>query len=246
MNHTLELLLNHSSVRDFKETTINRNIINIIIKTAQMAPTSSHYQAYTIIGVEDVMKKHLLSDIAGGQSWVKEAPLVLLFCGDLYRANKYYRNIDSKVLSNTELYTVATTDASLAAQNAFIAAKSLGLDGVFVGGIRNNVELVSKEFKLPDLVFPLFLLCLGFSKDEIKTKIKPRLPQAVIHKSNFYNSQNDDELIKLYDMKVKEYYKDRTSGKIKDKWTERCGKSLMEKTRYEVGKFFRSIELFKS
>ena len=140
MDKTIELLLNHKSIRKYTDQQVSQETIDIIISSAQMAPTSSHFQAYTIIEVKDLKKRRLLADWAGGQKWVESAPLVLLFCGDLFRAEKYYEDIDKDALTNTESYTVATIDAALAAQKAFIAGQALGLGGVCVGGIRNEVE----------------------------------------------------------------------------------------------------------
>jgi len=243
MNETINLLLNHMSIRRYKDKVIDRETVDTIIKCAQMAPTSSHFQAYTIIEVKDQAKKDFLSETAGGQRWVKEAPLVLLFCADLNRGKKYYEGTDNEVFSNTECYTVSVVDASLAMQKAFIAAQSLGLGGVVVGGIRNDVEALTREFKLPEMVAPLYLLCLGYP-DEVPG-VKPRLPQEEIHKVDFYDDSKQDELINEYNNTVSEYYNKRTDGKTKDRWTERCGRLLMAKTRDDVGFFFRKIGLLK-
>ena len=243
MNETINLLMNHMSIRKYKDDPIDRETVNTIIKCGQMAPTSSHFQAYTIIEVKSQAKKHFLAELAGGQKWVKNAPLVLLFCADLNRGNKYYEAADNEIFSNTECYTVAVIDASLAMQKSFIAAQSLGLGGVVVGGIRNDVEGISMEFKLPDMVAPLFLLCLGYPDEN--PGLKPRLPQEEIHKINFYDDTNQDQLIDDYNATVKEYYIERTGGKIQDRWTERCGSALMAKPRYGVGYFFRKIGFLK-
>jgi len=234
-------LLNHMSIRKYQDKPISREAEDKIIKCAQMAPTSSHFQAYTIIEVKDQEKKNFLAEVAGGQKWVTEAPLVLLFCADLNRGKKYYEGTDKAVFSNTECYTVAVIDASLAMQKAFIAAQSLGLGGVVVGGIRNDVEALSNKFKLPDMVAPLYLLCLGYPDET--PGLKPRLPQEEIHKIDYYDDRKQDQLIDEYNETVKEYYVKRTNGKTQDRWTEHCGRFLMAKTRDEVGIFFRKIGL---
>ena len=238
MNETINILMNHMSVRKYKDKPVDREIINTIIKCGQMAPTSSHFQAYTIIEVKDE-KKVSLSHIAGGQHWIKEAPLVLLFCADLNRGYKYYEDTDKKVFSNTESYTVAVIDTALVLQKALIAAQSLGLGGVVVGGIRNDVETVSRIFKLPDMVAPICLLCLGYPDEN--PGLKPRLPQEEIHKIDYYDDSKQDAYINEYNDIIKNYYIRRTNGKEQDTWTLRCGKALMKKTRDDVGYFFRKI-----
>lgn len=243
MDKSIGILMGHKSIRKYTDQTVTQETIDTIISCAQMAPTSSHFQAYTIIEVKNPRKREFLAEIAGGQSWVIKAPLVLLFCGDLYRGSKYYEGDNLDILCNTESYTVATIDAALAAQKALIAGQMMGLGGVFVGGIRNKVELITKEFNLPNLAFPLFALCMGYPADD--PGIKPRLPKEVIHKIDSYDETKNNELIAEYNNTVSEYYKERTNGREKDRWTERCTKSLNEKPRYNVGEHFRNIGLLK-
>lgn len=241
MDQTIEILLNHKSIRKYTDNSVSQETVDTIISCGQMAPTSSHFQAYTIIEIKDQKKRKLLAEWSGGQKWVETAPLVLMFCGDLHRAGKYYEDIDLDILGNTESYTVACVDAALAAQKALIAAQALGLGGVCVGGIRNEVEKVQEEFKLPKLVFPLFALCLGYPDQE--PGLKPRLPQEVVHKVDFYDEGKDENLIEEYNRTVSNYYEERTRGKEKDRWTERSGKYLSAKPRYNIGEFFKKIGL---
>jgi nitroreductase len=134
INQTVKLLLGHASVRKYQDKEVGEEMVEAIVQCAQRAPTSSHLQAYTIIEVRDEEKREILSGIADGQKWVKEAPLVLLFCADLHRGREYLVLEDKGVFGNTDLFMVAVADAALAAQNALIAARSMGLGGVFVGG----------------------------------------------------------------------------------------------------------------
>lgn len=243
MNNTIEMLLNHKSIRKYKDKPISEEMIDNIISCAQMAPTSSHFQAYTIIEVKDKKKREFLAEEAGGQDWVIKAPLVLLFCGDLHRGKVHYEDINPKVFKNTEQYTIGTIDAALAGMKALIAAQALGLGGVFVGGIRNDVESVSKEFKLPELVYPLFALCIGYPDDD--PDLKPRLPQGVVRKVDFYDESKDEELIAQYNKTMSDYYLERTDGKEGNNWSQRCGMYLKGKARTDVGKFFREIGLLE-
>lgn len=60
----------------------------------------------------------------------------------------------------TENFIVATVDVALAAQNAAVAAESLGLGIVYIGGIRNRSEEVAELLGLPYLAYPVFGMCL--------------------------------------------------------------------------------------
>ncbi len=237
MNAVLDLLMGHRSIRKYKKQSVEEEKVKAIIEAAQWSATSGHFQAYTIIRVNDSQKRQAISELAGGQKWVVECPLFLMFCGDLNRSKKNWQGIDPKVLSNTEFFTMATIDAALAAQNAYTAAASLGLGGVYVGGIRNDIKAVSEVLSLPEYVYPLFGICLGYPAEN--PGLKPRLPMDVIYKVDDYNDSEDSTLIAAYDNEILDYYKKRSDGKIQDTWTTRSGGALMAKTREEVGPALR-------
>lgn len=238
-NDMINLLMNHVSIRRFKDKEVDKKTLDTIIECAQMAPTSNNLQTYTIIEVKDEKKKEELSRISGGQPWVVKAPVVLLFCADLNRSKKYVHVGNTEVFSNAELYTIAAVDTALAAQKALIAAQSLDLGGVVIGGMRNDMEEVHNIFELPELVAPLFLLCLGYPDDN--PSLKPRLPKDVIHKVDYYDETKDDELIDEYNETMKTYYSQRTGGKGNETWTEKSGKAFSGSSRDETGEFLRSI-----
>lgn len=61
-----------------------------------------------------------------------------------------------------EQLLLGCVDTALMGQNALVAAESLGLGGVFIGGIRNHIADVTSLLALPQQVLPLFGLCLGY------------------------------------------------------------------------------------
>lgn len=238
MNDMIALLQNHRSIREYTKESVDEETIDLILRSAQRASTSSHFQAYTIIEVRSDEKKEVLYRASGNQPWILKAPLLLLFCGDLHRGRTYYEEVDPEVFSNTECYTVATIDCALAAQNAMIAAESMGLGGVFVGGIRNDVACIYAAFELPDGVFPLFVLCLGYPHQN--PTIKPRLIQEQVHKIDTYTQKQDDERMECYNAIVSDYYQEREAEGLQETWTRHCGKLLASKSRDYLGAYLKS------
>lgn len=238
MNQTIELLMRHHSVRKYEARAVPEEVKELIVRCAQMAPTSSYFQAYTIIEIEDTESRKVLAEAAGGQEWVIKAPLVLLFCADLNRGKQLLEVGDPEVFGNVECYTVAVVDAALAMQKAFVAAQSLGLEGVVVGGVRNDMETIKKAAKLPELVMPLCLLCLGYPAEN--TPVKPRLPLELVWKKDQYGREVDRDDISQYDESVGRYFSELTDGEDSYTWTERCAHALEMKPRYQVGDFARS------
>lgn len=240
MNETIEQLMRHRSIRKYKDTPISRETVKTLIACGQAASTSSHWQQVTVIEVQDTQLRLKLAHCAGDQAWVVTAPLVLLFCADLNRAAQYFsESLNRDNLSNTESYTVAVIDTAIAAQNVMVAAESMGLGGVFIGGIRNEIEEVANMFNLPALTAPLFGMCLGVPDQD--PGLKPRLPIDIIHKVDGYTQIGDAQNMADYDKTISAYYKERTRGREEESWTVRSAKAMMAKPRENVGPFLRKV-----
>lgn len=235
MNETIKLLLSHSSCRSFLDKPVPEEVAEAIIKCAQRAPTSSYLQAYTIIRVEDKEKRKLLAEYAGGQEWVEKAGLVLLFCADLHRLEVMLDVKDKNVLHNTELYTVAVTDAALASSRALVAAQAMGLGGVFVGGVRNETEKMAELFELPQMVFPMYAVCMGYP-DKIPPQ-RPRMAAKMISAVDGYPDITGPEQLTDYEKEVSEYFLDITNGRSGRGWIARAEHAISIKPRYGVGDF---------
>lgn len=231
-NETIDLLLAHRSVREFLDKPVDEETVHTILACAQKAPTSSYLQAYSIIRVEDPAKRAVLAEYAGGQEWVIKAPLVLLFCADLYRQEMLVKPDDPHVLHNTELYTVSVIDAALAAQKALIAAQALGL-----GGVRNETEKMARLFALPEMVFPMFLLCLGYPKTVPPQR--PRLAEALICDTDRYPAIPNKQQLADYEEEVRQYFLQASGGRSDRGWTPRCCYAISKKPRYEVDNFLK-------
>ena len=243
MNETINLLKSHKSIRKYKNQPIEAEKLKSIIECAQCASTSSFIQAYTIINVIDIDNRKKIAYLAGDQSHVEQCPLFLVFCADLNRS-KTSCEINDKIMAdvNAETFIIATVDASLAAQNALIAAESLGLGGVYIGGIRNNPEEICKILNIPSGVYPVFGMCLGYPSDNPDKK--ERLPMDVVFKTDTYNTAGDAKLIKEYDDYIMDYYEKRTKGKRLDTWTDQVS-GLMSKPQRPHMKGFLDKQGFR-
>ena len=235
MDKTIELLMAHSSCRSFQDKPVPEDVADTIINCAQHAPTSSYLQAYTIIKVDDKEKRKALAQFAGGQEWVEKAGLALLFCADLHRLDVMLDVADKNVLHNEELYTVAVTDAALASSRALVAAQALGLGGVFVGGVRNETEKMAKLFGLPELVFPMYVVCMGYPA-EVPPQ-RPRMDARLISAVDTYPEITGPEQLADYEKEVSDYFLNITNGRSGRGWIARAEHAISVKPRYSVGEF---------
>lgn len=235
MNETIQLLMKHRSIRRFTKQPVPREQLELIIAAAQMASTSSNVQAYSIIHVVDTERRQKLAAMAGNQAYIEECPIFLVWCADLFRLREAYGlHGDTKdaFMHTAENLVVATVDVALAAQNAAVAAESMGLGIVYIGGIRNQIEQVSELLELPELVYPVFGMCIGYPDQQ--PELRPRLPmEAVLHMDKYLSKPYRTALAN-YDSVTKAYMLKRSAGKISKGWTEGIHAKLAKPTRLQV------------
>lgn len=167
----------------------------------QSAPTSSNLQPWSVIAVRDPERKSALAALANNQQFINEAPLFLVWIADLGRARRLAQRSDAPLAAADYLEStiIGFVDTSLAAQNAVVAAESLGLGTVFVGAIRNKPLEVAEVLGLPQHTIATFGLAIGTPDPGENAGIKPRLPrQAVLH-HEIYDAEGADAHIPAYD-----------------------------------------------
>lgn len=218
------LLLKHKSIRQFRREPVNRELIKQIITCAQHAATSEFIQSYTVIHITDeVLKKRIYEEVAN-QKTILNAPEFFVFCADVNRlimAGKMNgKEAPESYVQATETFLMASVDTAIAAQNAVIAAEAEGLGCTYIGGIRNNLEGLIKMLHLPKGVYPVFGMVMGYPAEDTEATAKPRLPLEVIYKENVYNTENDEEHLKVYDEVIRNYYIERTNGERNETWTQ--------------------------
>lgn len=238
-SEVISLIHKHQSIRKFKRQAISPEELESIISSAQKASSSSNMQAYSIVGVTDQEQKHRLAELAGNQPYIAECSHFLVFCADLYRLQQVAKKHDVDAvpaLEYTEMFMIATIDAALAAQNAALAAESIGLGIVYIGGIRNRPQEVAELLELPQFVYPVFGMCVGYPDQDPGPK--PRLPQQSVYFENKYSSyeQVKDQL-EEYDQTMSAYLDQRTQGKRKESWSEMMSKSLSQPRRTHMKDF---------
>lgn len=225
MTPTIDLLCSHRSIRAFTEQGIDDAQRRAIIAAAQAASTSSFLQCSSIVRITDREKRHALAELAGGQSWVTDAPEFWVFCADF---NRHLQICPDAQLGRAEQLLLGCVDTALMAQNAMVAAESLGLGGVFIGGIRNNIADVTALLELPKFVLPLFGFCIGYPS--ASPDVKPRMPQAMLVHENSYH-QVDKTVLAEYDQQITEYYQQRDSNQRSETWSDLIQRLIVKETR---------------
>jgi nitroreductase len=220
VNDTIEKLLSHRSVRAYRSGPLDEGTLELLVAAAQSASTSSNLQAWSVVAVEDSERKVRLAKLCNDQQHIVDAPLFLAWIADLSRLRKVagQAGFPGEGLDYFEAFLFAVIDAALAAQNAVIAAESLGLGTVYIGALRNRPEEVAAELKLPTEAFAAFGLVVGWPDPTVPAAVKPRLPQSAILHREEYDAEPQNPSISRYDETISGFY--ASQHLPQQKWTE--------------------------
>jgi FMN reductase [NAD(P)H] len=222
MNQTIQLLRNHRSVREFDtEKEVSEGQIQVIIEAALAGPNWINGQQVSVIEVRKPERKAALAKAAGNQRWIEEAPVFLVFCMDFYRAKlaAEKNGTEFKIVEDLEAIIIGSTDVGIALGSAVIAAESMGLGIVPIGGLRRNPQTFVDLLNLPEYVFPISGLVVGYPKSVPAQK--PRLPIKATLQKEQYDAKIQKEIIDQYDQTISSYMSERTSGKDTSDWSSK-------------------------
>lgn len=188
MNEIIKNLMERKSMRVYEDREISQTDKELILKSAMAAPSAGCQQMYTIIDVTDQKLKDTLAITCDNQPFIATAKMVLIFCADF---QKWY---DAFVLGGCEPrkpsvgdFVLACEDATIAAQNAVVAAESLGIGSCYIGDIMENYEKHQALLHLPDYVFPAVMLVFGYPTQAQKER--PKLERAdlsfIVHENGY-------------------------------------------------------------
>ncbi|MFL1407167.1 oxygen-insensitive NADPH nitroreductase [Marinobacter sp. M1N3S26] len=236
MNQVIDLLKSHRSIRKFTDQSIPRDLFLELIRAGQSAATSSHVQAYSIIHVRNPDNREKIAELAGGQPYIATCSDFLVFCADMKRPTDSAERTGAEVVRGmTEQFLVASVDTALMAQNVVVAAESAGLGICYIGGIRNNPSEISELLQLPDHVFPVFGLCLGYPDQN--PEVKPRLPVESILMEDVY--REDEDSVNRFDDTMRTYYRQRTGGTKDTNWSQQLSPLFNAKLRAHMREFLK-------
>ena len=219
INAVIAQILGHRSVRAYAPTPVPDGTLETLVAAAQSASSSSNLQFWSVIAVQDAAHRARLSELAGRQAHIRQAPLFLVWLADLARIEQQARELGTVAegLEYLEALLIGVIDAALAAQNAVLALESLGLSCVYIGGIRNDPAAVAEDLGLPPRVFPVFGMCVGYADAARPAAVKPRLPQAAVLHRERYDLNAQNAAVARYDATMADFY--ASQGMPQSRWS---------------------------
>ncbi len=241
----LETILAHSSHRSFTSATIEPDLLRLLYACALSAPAKSDLQQADIVQVVDPVKRREIEGLISSMTWIAEAPVFLVICGNGRRIREICE-MRGKPFANDHLdsFFNASVDAGLVLMNFIRAAEAVGLGCCPISAVRNHAAPISALLNLPDWVFPVAGLCVGYPADA--PRITPRLALATtIHVDSYtdhtmrsevddYDRRRDRTLPYADQRHVGEYGKAEFYG-----WSEDKARQVSKPERADFGQFIR-------
>ena len=174
MNEVLQQLHQRKSVRVYEDRPIAEDVKQAVLDAAIQAPSAGNMALYTILDITDQELKQKLSVSCDNQPFIATAPMVLIFCADYRRWYDVFCDhvMEVRKPDMGDLF-LAQADAIIAAQNAVVAAHSLGLGSCYIGDITENFEFHKELLNLPQYVVPAAMLCIGYPTAQQLSRPKP-------------------------------------------------------------------------
>jgi nitroreductase len=191
-------ILERASVRNFeKDKPISDEILQEIMTAGIRAPSAGNIQPRTFIIVRDETVKDSLYALCEEQAFMKDAPVWIVVCLDLYRHLKAAR-LTGVAYDFTGVlpYSFGILDAALSLENMVLAAEALGLGSVIIGSVIEHPEKVKEILKLPQHCLALSILCIGYPKK--KPERREKWDYNVLVCENFYRDIDLDDVLQYW------------------------------------------------
>ncbi|MBP3685172.1 MAG: nitroreductase family protein [Oscillospiraceae bacterium] len=196
MNEVTRQLRQRKSVRVFEEKEIPAEVKQAVLEAAVQAPSAGNMALYTILDITDPEMKQKLSVSCDNQPFIATAPMVLVFCADYRRWYEVFcKFVDEVRKPDLGDLFLAQADTLIAAQNAVVAAHSLGLGSCYIGDITENYEFHRELLKLPQYVVPTAMLVLGYpTAQQLERPKPPRHDVSWLVHENGYSMEKSDAM----------------------------------------------------
>jgi nitroreductase len=193
----IDTLFSRRTIRKYSEREVTGSDLTTILNAAIRTSTTGNMQVYSIIVTRDEEMKQKLAPAHFNQKMVTEAPVLLTFCADFNRFNKWCRQRDAEPgYDNFLSFMTGAIDALLVAQTACIAAESMGMGICYLGTTTYMAGMITDILKLPRGVVPVTAVTLGWPAE--MPEQTDRLPlEAVVH-SEIYHDYSSGDIDRLY------------------------------------------------
>jgi nitroreductase/FMN reductase [NAD(P)H] len=245
---TVRGILSRRSCRKYRQEPLAPGLLRLLLASAMSAPSKSDLQQVSVIHVSDREKQGRIAALSPDTAWAAAAPLFLVWCGDSRRIRRVSRWRDHDFANDhLDAFFNAAVDTGIAMQTFIIAAESMGLGCCPLSQVRDNIRQLSAELELPQWVFPVAGLCVGWPDGESHTSM--RLPLEVTVHENRYDDASLQQQVATYDRRREEAEPTAVSQqRMRDRfgisddygWSENRSRQYAVAARQDFGEYIRA------
>ncbi len=194
----LTLFLDRRVQRRYRDEDVPDALLDALLAAAQSAPSKSDLQQYSVVVMRDRARIKRIADWIGSMPWIASAPVFLVWCGDMRRGQRLCA-MHGMPHANNNLDTFLNTavDCTLAMGNFIAAAEAVGLGTCPISYVRSHIERVAPLLGLPEGVYPVAGLTLGWPDGRRPTSM--RLPPEVVVHRERYDDAATEAAVRDYD-----------------------------------------------
>lgn len=191
-------ILGRKTVRRYAERVPSEAVLDVVLAAAFSASAKSDFQQASVLRVTDPGRRAAIGSLFPAMPWIGKAPVFFIFLGDARRLERIGEMRGKAVANGTlEGFFNASIDAALVMQTFILAAESVGLGCCPISVLRNRVDEVAAVCELPDKVFPVAGLCVGYPVES--GHVSMRLPRTVTMHCDHYDDDRLGQAIDEYD-----------------------------------------------
>ena len=198
-------VLSRRTVRRYSDRVPDESLLDLLVAAALSASAKSDFQQASILRLRDTAKRAAIGKLFPSMPWIANAPVFFVFLGDARRLQRIGEMRGKPVRNGTlEGFFNASIDAALAMQVMILCAEAARLGVCPISVIRNEVDKVAAVLGLPDLVFPVAGLCLGYPQAEGYVSL--RLPRVATTHCDRYDDSELASAVDDYDRRRNELH----------------------------------------
>jgi len=225
--NVFEAMIARCSVRKFEKTPVDDKLIGVLLFMASQSPSAGNVQEWEFFVVKDEDLKKKIAEAALHQTFIADAPAVIVICANLEKISLKYGK------RGEILYAIQ--DTANAAMGVLLAAQGLGLASCWIGSF--DEERVKDILETPPHLRPLVILPVGYPAEQ--PKVKNRIPYETLTYFNKYNEKFDIAYIQpgaAYEIRLKPI-----ANYIKDEMEKRRKKREKEKKPLTFKEFLKKL-----
>ena len=218
---------NRKTIRNYSDKEVSAELLKSLIEDAMQAPTTGGMQLYSVVVTRSEEMKQKLAPHHFNQRMVTTAPVVLTFCADFNRFDKWCEASNAvPCYSNLQSFISAMLDVTIFAQQFNTAAEMAGLGCCYIGTTTYNAPQIAETLRLPKMVIPVVTLSVGYPANFDGEPKAERLPVEAVMHEEVYQDYSEE--------RVKELYAEKESLDVNKHYVEENSKETLAQVFTDV------------